>query len=798
MRHALRILRKSPGFSAAAILTLALGIGANTALFSLVNGVLLKQLPFDHAARLVWVWSTRIYRDKAFYSLPDFIDTRQSCAAFDGFAAVTNWGANLTGRGETERFLGAQVSADAFEMMGVRALYGRTLAAADDLPSSERVVVLSQGLWQRRFGGDPRIVGEKLVLNGDAYTVAGIIPAAFVLPNLEAELYAPLVPDRNQFRNNRGMNFLRTFARLKPGATQDLAVSQLAAITRRLRETYPVTNGKQTDPRVLSFQDEITGGYRKALWTLLAAVGLVLLIGCVNLANLLLSRAASRGREVAIRKALGASRFRLTCQFLSESLLLASIGGALGIVLARSGLKALLSLAPADMPRTIEISIDGRVLLFAMAATLASALLFGLAPALHLSRGGLADELRARGRSAASQGVTRNALAVLEVSLSIVLLVCAGLFLKTFVRTLALTPGFPPDHLLLVRLSLPAAKYRTPETVRNFYDEVRRRVAVMPGVQAVALGSLMPLSGANNRSDFLIAGRPPAALRDIPAAQNRWVSAGYFQTMRIPLEEGREFTDRDTETSARVAIVDHTLARRYWPHESPLGRHFRMDERDFEIVGVVGNVAHAALDAEPAQTIYAPFPQVSPSALPFLTGGFNIVLRTASEPLSLSGAVRNEVHAVDISVPASSVRTMDQLVARAVGPRRFNLRLISIFAGAALLLAAMGLYAGISYSVSQRTSEIGIRLALGADPHVVLRMVIGQALRLVLIGIAAGLLAAAAATRVVASLLFQTAPRDPLTYAAVAGLFAAIGIAASYLPARRAMRIDPLTALRTE
>jgi predicted permease len=798
MIYAIRLLRKSPAFTAAAILTLAFGIGANTALFSLVNGVLLKQLPFQHASRLVWIWSTRTDRDKVFYSLPDFIETREYSKAFDGFAAFTNWGANLSGMGEAERFAGARISAYAFEMMGVRAQYGRTLAASDDGPASERVVVLSHGLWQRRFGGDPQLVGQKLTLNGDSYTVAGVLPAAFAMPNTEAELFVPLVIETDPYRTNRGMNFLRVFARLKSGATEQQAAGELAAITRRLREMYPVTNGKHTDPRLIFFRDEITGGYRTSLWTLLGAVGLVLLIACSNLANLLLARSSARGREVAIRSALGASRLRLIRQFLTESFLLASLGGALGVALAGAGLRALLLLAPADLPRISEVSLDGNVLLFAIAATLVSAVVFGLAPALHASRSELVENLRAGGRASASPSATRSVLAVAEVALSIVLLICAGLFLKTFVRLQAATPGFVPGHLLLVRLSLPAANYHTPVSIRNFYDELRRRLVALPGVQSVALGSLLPLSGANNRNDILISGRKPASPLDIPAAQNRWVSAGYFQTLRIPVKEGREFTDRDTETAPGVAVVDRTFASRYWPNQSPLGRHFRMEDREFEIVGVVGDVKHNTLEEEPTQTVYAPFSQVTSPGLPFLAGGFNIVLRSTSDPLALATAVRRALHAVDANVPASSVKTMDQFMSRAVAPRRFNLRLISVLAGAALLLAGMGLYAVISYSVSLRTSEIGIRMALGADTRAVLKLIIGQGLRLVLIGIAVGLAASAAVSRAIASLLFETNSADPFTFAAAALLFATVGIVAAYLPARRAIRIDPLTALRAE
>jgi len=392
----MRRLRMSPAFSAAAVLILGLGIAANTAIFSVVNAVLLKQLPFEQASRLVWIWSTRTDRDKAFYSLPDFVETREASKAFDGFAAFTNWGANLAGMGDPERFTGARISAYAFQMMGVKALYGRTLEAADDRPSAGRVVVLSYGLWTRRFGGDPALIGRRLTLNGDSYTVAGVLPPAFVMPNTEAELFVPLVTESDPFRNNRGMNFLRAFARLKPGVTEARAAAELAATERRLREMYPDTNSKHTDPRLISFRDEVTGGYRKELGTLLATVGLVVLIACFNLANLSMARSSARSREVAIRSALGASRLSMIRQFLGESVLLAAAGGLLGVALASAPLRALALWAPSDLPRISEISVDGRVLLFVVATMAASGILFGLAPALHASRVTAADELRSR------------------------------------------------------------------------------------------------------------------------------------------------------------------------------------------------------------------------------------------------------------------------------------------------------------------------------------------------------------------------------------------------------------------
>jgi predicted permease len=798
MKYTLRLMRKSPGFTVAAVLTLALGIGANSAIFSLVKSVLLSQLPFEHASRLVWIWATRVDRDKAFYSLPDFVETRESLQAFDGFAAYANWGANLSGAGEAERFNGARISAYAFEMMGVRALHGRTLLADDDRPGSPPIVVLSYGLWQRRFGGDPGVVGKGLTLNGDSYSVAGVLPPEFVMPNTEAELFVPLVIETDPMRNNHYLNFLRVFARLKPNSTRERAGAELASITRRLREKYPNSNGKTTDPRVVAFRDEVTGGYRTSLWMLLGAVGLVLLIACGNIANLLLARALARAREVAIRSALGASRLILIRQFLIESLLLALFGGVLGILLARAGLTALVAIAPADLPRVSEISLDSGVLLFALAISLASGLIFGLAPALHAVRAGAVQELRARGSAGPTGRTARNLLVIAEVALSVVLLICAGLLLKTFVRMQAATPGFEPGHLLLARISLPVSHYNSPVAIRTFYEKVYARLAILPGVRSVALGSVMPLSGASSRHEFVIVGRPPASPLDIPAAQNRWVSAGYFRTLGIPITQGREFNEMDTERSAGVAVIDETLAKRNWPSESPLGQHIKMEGRDFEIVGVAGNVKHNTLTDEPAQTLYVPFAQVTPTPLPAFAGNLTVVLRTAVDPLALAGMIRREIAAADSNVPASSVKTMDQFMAQAISPRRFNMLLVSIFAGAAMLLAGIGLYAVISYSVSMRTNEIGLRMALGAGRSAVVRMILRQAMRVVIAGIAAGLTGAAIAGRVVSSLLFETNAIDPLTFSSVAALFLLVGVIAAYVPAHRAMRVDPLAALRSE
>jgi putative ABC transport system permease protein len=761
----------------------------------LVQGIYLLLSYAD--TRLVWIWSTRTDRDKAFYSLPDFVETRQSCLTLDGMGAYANWGASLTGLGDAERFQGARVTPNSFSLMGVRAAHGRLISESDGSPASERVVVLSFGLWQRRFGGDSTIIGQKLILNSDSYIVIGVLPPEFAMPATDAELFISLVAETDPLRNDRETNFLRTFGRLRATSGVRRASAELTSIEHRLREEYPEANSKHGDPRVIPFVDEIVGGYRTALWTLFGAVAVVLLISCANLAGLLVTRASGRSREVAIRTALGASRARLIRQFLTESLLLAAAGGILGIALARTGLRVLLALGPADLPRTSEVTLDNRVLLFAIAVSLTSGLIFGLAPAITGARIDIISALRAHSRTSGG-AVVRRVLVVSEIALSIVLFVGAGLLLKTFVRTQAISPGFAADRLLLLRLSLPKERYATPNSMRRFYDDLRGRLAAVPGVETIALASALPLSAINNRSEIYISGRKLASPLDVPGAQYRWLSPGYFRAMKIPLIEGREFTEHDTEDVAGVAVVDQAMAAKNWPGRSPIGSHLRMLGRDYEVVGVVGDVKHNSLDDLPTATVYAPFPQVAPASLPFLLNGFSLVVRTGPDPRAVATAVRQGLRNADATVPASSVKTMAEFMSAAVAPRRFNLELMSIFAIAALLLAAMGLYGVISYSVALRRSEIGIRMALGAGRQAIIGMILREGLALACVGIGIGVIVASVLARLSRSMLFQTGSADPVTFIGVSTLFVFVAIVAAYVPARRAVNIDPLTALHSD
>jgi putative ABC transport system permease protein len=804
LRFGVRTLRKAPGFTTAAVLTLSLGIGANTAIFSLVNAVLLRQLPYRNSTQLAWVWATRTDRDKAFYSIPNFIDTRDDNRSFAQLAAFANWGANLTGTGEPERLQGVRLSAGAFRMLGVEAAAGRTLKAEDDVTGNAPVVALSYGLWQRRFGGNQSVIGQALTLNGVAYTVVGVLPEHFTIPNAEMDLVTALRLEADPRRGERGSNFLRVFGRLNDGVTVAQARSDLARVTARLREQYPDDNAKLTTPNVLPLYEEIVGGYRAALWLLLGAVGMVMLIACTNLANLLLSRATSRQREVVIRSALGATRSRLVRQMLTESLLLAMIGGVLGLLVAVWGSSLLLTLSPAELPRVGEAVIDGRMLLFTLALSLASGIIFGLAPALQTTKSGFDAALKEGGRASSGGGPIglRNALVIVEVALSLALLIGAGLLIKSFTRLQSVSTGFDPSNLLTARLSLSATSYPRAEAVKVFYDKLAARLTRVPGVEAVGAASVLPLSGIAARTEFTIVGHPSITPADMPAAQDRWVSPGYFRSMRISLIEGREFTEADHERARGVVVVDETLAQRYWPGGSPMGAHLLLNygtgekPREFEVIGVVGNVKHGSLNEEPAVTLYWPLAQVPPSVASSRAANLSIVVRSATGAQAMVANVRRELQAVDPQVPASTVKTMEQFLAASIASRRFNMLLLTAFAGAALVLSMSGLYAVISYRTSQHTREIAIRMALGASPGTVLRLFVVQGMKLALTGVALGLGAALILTRLISSLLFGTGATDPLTFAAVTVTLTLVALVACYFPARRATKVDPIAALR--
>jgi len=806
IRRSLRALGKRPGFAAAALLTLALGIGANTALFSVVNAVLLRQLPFAHADRAVWITAVRPDRSDAPFSMPDFLDYRDHTGSLDSISAMGNWSANMTGRGDAERLNGVRVSANLFETLGVMAAAGRTLEPEDDRPGAPPVVIMTYGLWQRRFGHDGSLIGQQFELNGASYTLVGVLPPGFFFPIPEAELAVPLSPDADPARLDRNtVNFLKLVGRTRQGIPAARAEAEMNALARKLREEFPDSNARKLGVKLTPMRDQITSGYRRALWVLLGAVGFVLLIGCANLANLNLIRAAGRRREMSIRSALGATRLQVVKQLLLESALLAAAGGVLGAALAPIGVRGLVALSPTSIPRAGEIGLDASVLAFTVLVSLVAAMASGLAPALALSHGDLAQQLNegARGSTEGGRGkALRTGFVAVEVALSLVLLAGAGVLLRSFSKVQTVNTGFDPHGVLAVRLSLPKTRYPHLADVTRFHDALLARVQSLPGVSAAGVIHVLPLSGAIHSIPFTIVGRS-FLKQEVPDAQYRIVNPMYLKAMRIPLLAGREFNETDTDRTPLVCYINETLANRYWPRENALGAHLMLDDndsgpRDAEVVGIIHDVKDRGLEAAPSPDIYIPLRQTHEDGVVSLQNNQYWVLRTEGDPLALARAFREQLRKVDGDVAASNVRSMDQYLSLTIAPRRFNLQLLSIFALAALALALAGIYGVISYSVNQRAHEIGVRMAMGARRSDVLRMVIGDGIKPVVAGLALGILSVFGLSSALASLVYAVSASDPATLASVTLLFGGVSLAALYLPARRATRIDPLAVLRGE
>jgi putative ABC transport system permease protein len=795
LRYALRQALLRPGFTLVAVLTLALGIGANTAVFSVVNAVLLQPLPFGEPERLVWLAS--FGKSESSMSPLDFQDLRDRGTKLESAAAMYWRRLNLTGDGaEPERIAGYAVTPELFSVLQVPPALGRAFERQDAAPGAARVTVLSHGLWQRRFGADPAVVGRSITLNGNSTLVVGVAPAGFRFP-ASAEAWTPLGFTAEDLEpKQRGARYLRSVARLKPGVTAAAAQAELDVLARGIELANPDTN-QGIGVSVVPLHARLVREVRPALLVLLGAVGLVLLLACANVANLFLMRTAARQAEVAIRTSLGASRFRLVRQLLTEALLLALLGGGLGMLLATWSLDALLALSPADLPRLEEVRIDRAVLGFTSLAAVATGLLFGLAPALQASRADLAAALRRGGR-----GLTpghrrlRSVLVVSQMALALLLLAGSGLLVKTFVKLRQVEPGFDASGVLTFTLTLPSARYPGSQQVRELYERLIEWLEVLPGVQAAGTIFGLPLGAMNANSTFGVSGRPRP--RTDPVAYLRVVGGDYFRALRIPFRRGRLFDRRDRAGSPGVALLNEEAARRYWPGEDPVGQRLRAhvsmtDERQVprEIVGIVADVKHRGLDLAAEPEIYIPHAQHAVDSLTF-------VLRAGGDPLSLLDAAREQVWALDRELPLANVQTMEAILSASVADKRFTMQLFSAFAGLALLLAALGIYGVVSYAVGLRTREIGVRMALGATRGQVLRMVLGQSLRLTAAGLALGLAGTLALARLIEGLLYGVAPRDLPTLALVSAMLGAAALLASLLPARRAARVDPMSVLRWE
>jgi len=801
LRYAVRGLLKKPLFAALTVLTLALGIGANAAIFSVVNGVLLRPLPYPHPAQLmmVWIYNPRQGFDKDVAPYPGFSDWRAQSRSFEHLAAYFGASVSLTGVGDPAQLRGARVTASFFPTMSVQPALGRWFTEQDGTAGHERVVILEHGLWEQRFHGDRSIVGRTIQLSGRAYEVVGIMPAGFQYPD-DATLWLPLAPvgPYKQLMESRGSYWLNVIGRLRTDTTQEAAQTEMDMIARRLEQQYPDSSGGQ-GIRLTALHDEIVGDVRRALLVLLGAVGCVLLIACANVANLLLTRATGRQKEIAIRAALGAPRLRIVRQLLTESLVLALAGAAAGLLLAAWTLAALRQAAPTNIPRLTSIAIDLPVLMFTLIVALATGVIFGIAPAWQSASASQSEALKEGGRSG-GEGArgrrVRNALAVVEVAAAIVLLVGAGLLVRSFAAIARTDLGFNPRNVLVLQIELPRLKYTEDQRIIQFYEQLSDRLTALPGVRSAGLGSSVLLGRLPNSSTLTVEGRPvPRDAVNIPVPIDT-VTNGYFATLGIPLTRGRLFGTEDTATAPARVIVNEAFVRRFFPSDNPIGRRVTFNPQDknvqwLTIVGVVADTRRGGVDRPAWAELYFPLSQ---SADPRLM----VLLRTAGDPIALVRAAQEQVWATDPAQPIASVRTLSELVGRVQANRRFTMMMLGVFALVALVLAAVGIYGVIAYSTAQRTQEIGIRLALGAARGDVLRMVLNDGLRIGALGSVIGIAAAAASSRLLSSFLFGVSPHDPVTFVAFPAALLIVAALASWIPARRALAVDPMAALRGE
>jgi putative ABC transport system permease protein len=805
LRYALRMLRKSPGFTAVAVITLALGIGANTAIFSVVNVVLIRPLPYPNANRLVMIWERRLPDGEPQNptSPATFLNWKEHATVFEQTAAYFNWTKILTGGAAPERLTVQEVSPNFFAALGVNAALGRTLLASEDnVDGANDVVVLSFELWQRRFGSDPRIVGRNIVLNGKPQTVVGVMPRGFQffvkhgsLAQEQPQAWLPLTFDEKD-PNFHG-RYLQAVGLLRPGVTLSQAQSAMTSLALSLEAQDPESM-KNWTVNLVPLRTQFVGAIEPALRVLLGAVGLVLLIACANVATLLLARSKSRSHEIAIRVALGAKPWQVIRQILTESLLLAVIGAAAGLLLARWSSSALLALAPKGLIPLEGAQVDLRVLAFTAGVAVVTGLLFGVVPAIQTARARPNDELKEGGRSGSEGlhgGRTRNSFVVAEIALALVILAGAGLLIRSFSRLMGVDPGFQSKGILTARVELPNSKYKDDAKISEFYAQLLERIQQLPGVRSASADAYLPFTGGIAATGVEVEGRPPLPAAEQPEVDVAVVEPHFFETLGIPLLSGRTFNDREAREVSHNVVISQSMARKLWPNEDPVGKRVTIHMKDVDVpsqvIGVVGDVKHTGLDSEIRATAYWPHPEL---AYNFMT----LVIRTDGDPLSLAPAVRQAVWTLDKDQPVVDISTMEDLLWVSLARARFSTVVLGVFAGMALLLAVTGIYGVVSYSVAERTREIGIRVALGAQRTDVLRMVLRQGLTLAGVGIAIGIAVALGAMRLLTSLLFGTSPSDPATFASVAGLLMAVALSACYVPARNAMKVDPMVALRYE
>ena len=809
VRYGFRILRKAPGFSLLAVLVLALGIGANTAMFSIVNGVLLRPLPFQDPGRLVWLWHVPPAKSfpgmKTFpLSAANYLDWQKQNAVFERMALFSGGSFTLTSGSRPERVFAARVEPDFFPVLGVRPKLGRTFVAEENQPGHKREVVLSNGLWQSHFGSDPNIVGKSVNFDGQSYTVIGVMGEKFHFPSW-AKMWTPLAMTPAE-REVRGEHHYLAVARLKNGVQLEQAQTQLSTISKRLEEQYPADD-KGWGALVVPLHEQVVGDVRSALLILLGAVGFVLLIACANVANLVLAKTLARQKEIAIRSALGATRGRVLRQVLVETVLLAVFGGAFGLIVAYFGLDWIVRSFADKLPRASEISLDGWVLAFTLGVSVMTGVIAGLLPAFRLTRGKLdlnqaLKQGLGRGGSDSGGNRTRSALVVSEVALSLMLLVGAGLMIRSLWKLRAVDPGLDPHNVLTMTVGVAKNKYTSPAQEREFFQQVLERVRALPGVEAAGVIDDLPLAGGSHQP-IAIEGRPVVPMADQPEVDVRAISPGYLSAMHIPLKSGRYIDDSDTPDSPAAIVISESLAKQFWPDENPVGKRLTMTfypDRVREVVGVVGDIKDRGLDSSQAVTmLYAPITQLVPPAnLPWGAFPLSLVVRMKTQPSSMVSTVSNTIHGVDTDTPLLDIMSMDDYIADTLSPHKFNMLALAAFAGLAVLLAAVGIYSVLAYTVRRRIREIGIRMALGAQMKDVLRMVLIEGMRPTLLGVGIGVVASLALGRVLASLIYGVKPTDAVTFLTVSVLLAAIGLIASLIPAYRATQVEPVKTLAEE